>query len=139
MIESLQVDIPPERYEEMYNTAQGLGKKAIKVFPLVKEAKNITDNPFRALVARGWEPKLCVTGAADFPDVSVAGNVMRTKSTFKLSIRLPPTANGQHAKKVITEAFTTDVPYNAKVTLDKFVVSSGWNAPIYSSYLRNAI
>lgn len=91
MIEDLQVNIPPERYEELYYTAKELGKDAIKMFPLVKNAKTVTENPLKALLNRGWGAKLCVTGAADFPDVSVAGNVMRPKSTFKLSIRLPPT------------------------------------------------
>lgn len=112
---------------------------AIKIFPLVKGATPVTNNPLKALLGRGWEAKLCVTGASDFPDVKVAGNVLRSKSTFKLSIRLPPTKNAQDAEKVVTKLLTENVPYGAKVTLDRITTSQGWNAPTYSPYLKNAI
>jgi len=116
-----------------------LGEKAIKQFPLTKGVKNVTNNPLKAIIGRGWEPKLAVTGASGFPDVAVAGNVMRTHSTLKLSIRLPPTFDAEQAKKIITDLLTKDVPYNAKVTLDKWQQATGWNAPEYSPFLENAI
>jgi len=71
-----------------------MGDTAIKQFPLVKGLKTATEKPFEALLARGWEPKLEVTGASGIPEVATAGNVLRTQTTFKLSIRLPPTFNG---------------------------------------------
>ena len=139
LVQELYHDIPPQRYKELYDVAETLGQAAIKQFPLTKGVKNVTENPLKALIGRGWEPKLAVTGASGFPDVSVAGNVMRSKSTLKLSVRLPPTFDAEEAKKVIADLFTKDVPYNAKVTLDKWQSASGWNAPNYSTYLENAV
>lgn len=105
------------------------------MFPYVKNVKAVTDNPLTAIIGRGWQPQLEVTGAAGFPDVSIAGNVLRPSSTFKLSMRLPPTFDAEEAKKIITDLLTKDVPYNAKVTLDKWQAANGWNAPVYSGYL----
>lgn len=34
---------------------------------------------------------------------------------------------------------TEDIPYGAHVTVDNWVSANGWNAPIYSHYLSNAI
>lgn len=109
------------------------------MFPFVEGAKPVTANPLRALLNRAWKPTLCVTGASDFPSVSEAGNVLRSKSTFKLSIRLPPTKNSEEAKDTIIKLLTTDVPYGAKVTIDRLNAAQGWSAPVYSAYLKNAI
>lgn len=44
-----------------------------------------------------------VIGADNLPKASEAGNVLRPKTTLKVSIRLPPTGDPEKAKKTITE------------------------------------
>lgn len=46
---------------------------------------------------RIWRPTLTVTGVDSIPPVSIAGNVLRPETTFKLSIRLPPTLRDTEA------------------------------------------
>jgi hypothetical protein len=65
----------------------------MKSFPLVEGANTMTNNPLTALLNRGWYPTLSVVGASDFPEAKTAGSVLRPKSTFKISLRLPPTLN----------------------------------------------
>lgn len=67
VISELHVDIPPNRYKELYDVAQELKEEAIKKFPLVKGAKNVTENPLTAIIARGWETKMEITGASGLP------------------------------------------------------------------------
>ena len=101
--------------------------------------QNATDNPLRALIARGWEPKLEVVGGSGLPEAATAGNVLRPSTSLKLSFRLPPTLDHAHAQKVITKLLTEDVPYGAQVTIEGWMGANGWNAPTYSNYLANSI
>lgn len=93
----------------------------------------------KALIGRGWEPKLEVIGAAGFPEAATAGNVLRPYTTFKLSFRLPPTLEADQAKKVVERILTENTPYGAKLTIENFLAMGGWNAPTYSQYLDDAI
>lgn len=99
----------------------------------------MTTNPLKALIGRGWEPKMEIIGVDGIPEVKNAGNVLRQQTTFKISFRLPPTLDYEIAKKTITKLFTEDVPYDAKVTVDGWVHANGWNAPNYSNYLSASI
>ena len=139
IIPELQVDIPPLRYEEVYNTVQALGKDALPFFPFVTGASSITSNPLTALINRGWKAQLAVVGAADLPDAKTAGSVLRPRTTLKLSFRLPPTKPVEEAKKIIEKVLTTNVPYGATAKIDFPAAAKGWSAPVYSTFLRDII
>jgi acetylornithine deacetylase/succinyl-diaminopimelate desuccinylase-like protein len=54
-------------------------------------------------VNRAWKAQLAVVGADHLPKASEAGNVLRPKTTLKISIRLPPTADPEKAKNTLRE------------------------------------
>ena len=58
-------------------------------------AQPTTTDPIEAILARTWRPALSVTGGAGLPSVDAAGNVLRPKTALKLSMRLPPTVDGE--------------------------------------------
>jgi len=97
-----------------------------------------TTDPVEGILARTWRPALSVTGAAGFPSVDAAGNVLRPKTTFKLSLRLPPTVDGERATATMKKLLTENVPYNAKVTFDADWGATGWNAPATAPWLKQA-
>jgi acetylornithine deacetylase/succinyl-diaminopimelate desuccinylase-like protein len=99
IIPDFQVDIPPVRYEELYNVVHNMEKTAMPSFPFVKGAHSITSNPMTAFINRGWKAQLAVVGASDIPDAKTAGSVLRPRTTLKLSLRLPPTKSVEEAKK----------------------------------------
>lgn len=139
VIPDLQVNIPPLRYEELYRATSELGKDAMPYFPFVGNAHGVTSNTLQALINRGWKAQLAIVGAADIPESKTAGNVLRPKSTLKLSVRLPPTKAIEEAKKTLTEILTTNIPYNATATLTFGAAASGWSAPVYSPFLNDII
>ena len=55
----------------------------------------VTTDPVEAILNRTWRPALAVTGAAHLPRIADAGNVLRPKTSLKLSMRLPPTVDGR--------------------------------------------
>lgn len=102
-------------------------------------ASNISTNPLAILINNGWKAQLATVGASGFTEAKEAGSVMRPRSTFRLSIRLPPTKSVEEAKVTLREILTTDVPYGAKATLEFSAAVNGWSAPAYSAVLSEVI
>lgn len=97
------------------------------------------DNMVEMYLNNVWRANVAITGAAGLPDIQVAGNVVRQATSVRISCRLPPTMNPQNAAKILTEKLTTDVPYNAKVTVKGGHDGSGWCAKDYDAWLDAAI
>jgi acetylornithine deacetylase/succinyl-diaminopimelate desuccinylase-like protein len=144
-------DIPAERLQQAQKAGEILGDQVWKEFPWVgcnhgpavedaahAHAMPTTTDPVEGILARTWRPALSVTGAAGFPSVDAAGNVLRPKTTFKLSLRLPPTVDGERATATMKKLLTENVPYNAKVTFDADWGATGWNAPATAPWLKQA-
>ena len=58
---------------------------------------------------------------------------------MKLNFRLPPTLNAKAANEKLVKLLTTDVPYNAKVTVETYYADDGWVVPEYKDWLYQAI
>jgi acetylornithine deacetylase/succinyl-diaminopimelate desuccinylase-like protein len=65
--------------------------------------------------------------------------VLRPKTTFKLSMRIPPTVDGERATRALRKALTDNPPYDARVTFDADHGATGWNAPDTAPWLRRAL
>ena len=48
------------------------------------------DNLVQMYLNKTWRANLSITGAGGLPDYTKAGNVVRPKTTLRLSMRLPP-------------------------------------------------
>ena len=79
------------------HAADVLGSHVHDKFPFACGCGPIARDPVELILNRTWKPALEVIGAAGFPSLESAGNVLRPKSQFKLSFRLPPTANADAA------------------------------------------
>jgi hypothetical protein len=73
-----------------------------------------------------WKANLSITGIDGVPAIKNGGNVVRAMTGVRLSMRLPPSMDPAKAEAVIREKMTTNVPYNAKVTLSGGHTGSGW-------------
>jgi len=147
LLPELHQAIPAERVEQARAAGAILGDQVWKEFPWVScdhasghaHAMPTTTDPVEGILNRTWRPALAVTGAAGFPEIDSAGNVLRPKSSFKLSMRLPPTVDGERATAAIRKALTADPPYQAKVSFDADVGATGWNAPATAPWLLTAL
>jgi acetylornithine deacetylase/succinyl-diaminopimelate desuccinylase-like protein len=86
-----------------------------------------------------WNPNLSITGADGFPPIAMAGNAVRNKTGVRLSMRLPPMADPKKAEATIIEKLTTNVPYNAKVTLKSGHAGAGWCMKELQPWLTDSI
>ncbi|WP_157265414.1 M20/M25/M40 family metallo-hydrolase [Azohydromonas aeria] len=143
------VEIPAERIAQARATAAALGDEVWKRYPWAcgndgTPALPTTTDPAEALLNRTWRPTLSVTGVDGFPELSQAGNVLRPYTAFKLSLRLPPTLDGNAAALKLQQLLEDNAPYNAKVTFHAdgragALGANGWNAPSLTPWLATAL
>ena len=135
----LYVDIPPQRIEQAKKSAQVLGTAVYDKFPFVEGMHPVTEDLTELVLNRTWRPQLAVTGVDGMPPLESAGNVLRPKTSVKLSLRVPPTLNGAKAGQFLKQLLEKDPPYGAKVTFKLEKDGSGWNAPQLSPWLEEAV
>jgi acetylornithine deacetylase/succinyl-diaminopimelate desuccinylase-like protein len=99
----------------------------------------ITTDPREALLNSTWRPSLAVTGAEGLPPLASAGNVLRPRTAFKLSLRLPPLVDAARAVADLKRLLEFDPPYNAKVTFKPDGSAAGWNAPELATWLGETL
>ena len=148
LLPELHAQIPAERQQQAQLAGAILGDQVWKEFPWVScthdadghaHAVPVTTDPVEGILNRTWRPALAVIGAAGFPGIDSAGNVLRPKTTFKLSMRIPPTVDAAQATEAMHKVLTDNPPYNARVTFEADWGATGWNAPDTAGWLKDAL
>ena len=140
LVRECHVEVPPGRLTEVQAVAAVLGGDVGHGFPLVPGMRPVTLDPVQALLNNTWRPALAVTGVDGMPALADAGNVLRPKTSLKLSLRLPPTADAPRAAQRVKEVLEAEPPYGARVTFSTGErPGSGWDAPVMADWLRNSV
>lgn len=151
LLPELHAAIPAERLVQARAAGGILGDQVWKQFPWVgcshepgahagaAHAMPTTTDPVEGILNRTWRPALSVTGAAGLPAIDAAGNVLRPKTSLKLSMRIPPTVDGQRATQAMKRVLEADPPYGARVRFEAEGGATGWNAPETAPWLRRAL
>ena len=137
--QELYAEIPQQRIDQAKVSAGVLGKAIYDKFPFVEGMQPVTDDLTELVLNRTWRPQLAVTGVDGMPPLESAGNVLRPKTSVKLSLRVPPTLDGAQAGEFVKQLLENDPPYGAKVSFKLEKDGSGWNAPQLSAWLEKAV
>ncbi len=135
----LHAEIPEQRLEQSRKMAEALGNHVYDSLPFVDGAKPMGEDTLDSILNRTWRPTLSVTGASGMPDLGHAGNVLRPYTALKLSLRLPPTIDGEEATRRLKDTLEADPPYGAKVSFESDQAATGWNAPAVESWLHESM
>jgi len=135
----LHAEIPEMRREQARAAADILGDGVHAGFPFAGSARPLSEDPETLILNRSWRPYLEVTGAEGLPALDEAGNVLRPKTTLKLSMRLPPTVDGRTAAQALHRSLTSDPPQSAEVSFQTGQASTGWHAPELADWLGSAL
>ena len=135
----LYVDIPDERIRQAQTAAQALGVEMYARFPFVEGMKPVSTDLAELVLNRSWRPQLAMIGMEGIPALGDAGNVLRPYTAAKLSLRIPPTLDGDRAAQVVTSLLERDPPYGCKVSFTPEKASAGWHAPALSPWLAASI
>ncbi len=134
-----RTEIPAQRLEQTRKMAEALGDEVFEAYPFVGDTRAMGTDNVERLLNRTWRPALSVTGAGGMPEISSAGNVLRPHTALKLSMRLPPTVDGEEATRQMQRILEADPPQGAKVTFDADQSASGWNAPAVAPWLHTSL
>jgi acetylornithine deacetylase/succinyl-diaminopimelate desuccinylase-like protein len=135
----LHVEIPKQRIAQAQAASAELGGDVAGKFPFLPGVKAISDQTAELVLNRTWRPALAVTGQEGMPPLQIAGNVMLPRTALKLSMRLPPTCNGQAALDRMRAVLEADPPYGAHVRFEPESPCDGWNAPELAGWLSEAM
>ena len=136
---AFNVDIPAKRIEQAQNAAAMTGEEIFKRFPLKGQTQAVQNDPAELILNRSWRPALTVIGADGLPDIQSAGNVMRPKTSVKLSMRLPPNCDAEMASAKLKQLLEDNPPYQANISFIPDWAASGWMAPEIDPWLEAAI
>jgi acetylornithine deacetylase/succinyl-diaminopimelate desuccinylase-like protein len=136
---TFHADIPGERLAQAGQTAAIIGDLAIREYPFAGATQPMAEDITDAILNRTWRPALSTIGADGLPPIADAGNVLRPSTSFMLSLRLPPTVDGEQATQAMKRLFEADPPYRANVTFEPVQGATGWNAPPTKHWLADAL
>jgi len=137
--EWLHVQIPKNRIEEAKRTAEVLHGEIFEKFPWVEGMRPVSDDATELLLNRTWRPALSYTGQAGMPDLVQGGNVLRPKTSLKLSLRLPPSLDANGIDVKLKRLLESDPPYGSRVAFEPEKGGTGWEAPITATWLETSI
>jgi acetylornithine deacetylase/succinyl-diaminopimelate desuccinylase-like protein len=131
--------IPDERVAQARAAADILGDVVIRRFPFAGTTKPMVAGRAEALLNRTWRPALSIIGADGLPAIADAGNVLRPRTSLKLSLRLPPSLDGERATQDMKRLLEADPPHGATVRFEPDQGATGWDAPATAPWLAAAL
>ncbi len=138
MIDALHVPIDAQTRANARTLVESLGDVIIERYPWQPGMSAMAQDAVELVLNNTWRPTLSVTGLSGAPPVTAAGNTLRPSTSAKLSIRLPPTLDAQHAERTVKSLLETNPPYGAHVRFDSDGGQQGWAAPVVSPALSAA-
>jgi acetylornithine deacetylase/succinyl-diaminopimelate desuccinylase-like protein len=137
--EWLHVEVPADRLAEAKATAAVLGDEVWSKFPFLDGVIPVSKDPLDLLLNRTWRPALSYIGQAGFPDLVQGGNVLRPKTSIKLSLRIPPSLDATDLERSLKELLESNPPYGAHVTFETEKGGAGWVAPKVAPWLEQSV
>lgn len=118
VVEEFQSALPDWKVKEAHEVVASQQKQLYEKFPLQEGVQVMNqDNLAEMYLDNVWRPNLSITGGGGLPDFKKAGNVIRAQTTVRCSLRISPVMDSEEAKEKLVSILTTDVPYDAKVTI----------------------
>jgi len=139
MLPETECEVPAQHVKYAKEIVETLGDQIWNTYPWFEKTQRVDESLAENILARTWKPTLCVTGIGGIPNLSEAGNVLRSDTTVKLSIRLPPLVDPKPAMEAIRKRVTENVPYGAHVDFTVEKAGQGWMAPHLHPWLESAI
>jgi acetylornithine deacetylase/succinyl-diaminopimelate desuccinylase-like protein len=136
---AFHAEIPAERSAQAKKAAQVLGDTIFQKFPFAGGTRPMHKDLAELVLNRTWRPMLSITGAGGLPLPANAGNVLRPQTQLVLSLRIPPTIDGDTAARALKKLLEADPPYGAKVSFEYGQSATGWHAPATAPWLEAAI
>ncbi len=138
-LSALNAEIPQERVDQAKAAALVIRDAMQEKFPWAGATAPAQSDTAELILNRTWRSCLEVIGADGLPESEAAGNVLRPETRLRLSLRLPPTVDGDLATKAVAAALTDNPPQGAEVRFSAAGAANGWNAPAFAGWLGDSL
>jgi acetylornithine deacetylase/succinyl-diaminopimelate desuccinylase-like protein len=135
----LQVEIPPDRQAQAKQAAAILGNEVWSELPFAGTTRPMGNDGAELILQKTWKAQLSVTAMEGYPLPENGGNVLLPYSIAKLSLRVPPSADAEAARKAVKALLEDVPPYDAEVVFDAPRGENGWNAPTLAPWLEASL
>jgi len=98
-------------------------------FPLLDGVQKQVNDPLDIFLTMNLSPSLSIIGADGIPSIQDAGNVLRTNTDLKISIRTPPGISAEKVAVKVQELLEKDPPNGAHVSAKMTEVADGFLSP----------
>jgi len=139
LVPELNKPIPDFRVEQQREAAAIVGQHLVDEFPVAQGMKPVHDDLVELLLNRNWRATVSYVGIDGVPPTATGGNVLRTHTTLKVSIRVPPHVDAEAAHAAVKKILEANPPYGAHVTYNPLAAMSGWESPALSPWLEQSI
>lgn len=137
--QEFNAEIPVSRVAQAHAAAAVLGDGVYRKFPFVAEGRPVINDHTELILNRTWRPALSITGADALPAIANAGNVLRARTSVKISLRLPPTVDAGRAARKLKSVLEKSPPYGARIKFTPDWTARGWHAPETADWLARAL
>ena len=138
LVPELWAEVPESRRAEAA-AAIAAGLDPLAGLPFAGGTRPDGADPVDRLLATTWRPAMAVVGMEGAPPLDDAGNVLRAATAVKLSFRLPPTVDADHAAAALRAVLEDDPPSGAEVQIDGHEAAAGWAAPPTAPWLAETL
>jgi len=139
LLPELSVDISDELRLEAQGIADVLGEAVWTDLPVLDGLEPQTPGLCEVVLSGNWRPSLSVTGVDGMPSIANAGNVLRTNTDLKLSMRIPPGVESADAQAAMENALLANPPHSADVTFEADAAANGFSAPAMAESMHAAL
>ena len=98
-------------------------------FPLLEGVEKQVTDPLDIFLTMNLSPSLSIIGADGIPSIQDAGNVLRTNTDLKISVRTPPGISAEKVAVKVQELLEKDPPNGAHVSAKMTEVADGFLSP----------
>jgi acetylornithine deacetylase/succinyl-diaminopimelate desuccinylase-like protein len=126
--EWLHIDITDKMRKQAFKIID-MDAKAVDDFPLLEGVEKQVNDPLDIFLTMNLSPSLSIIGADGIPSIQDAGNVLRTNTDLKISIRTPPGINAEEVAIKVQKLLEENPPNGAHISAEMTEVADGFLSP----------
>ena len=126
--EWLHIEITDKMKEQAKKIVE-MNSDSVDDFPLLDGVEKQVNDPLDIFLAMNLAPSLSIIGADGIPSIQDAGNVLRTNTDLKVSIRTPPGISADEVAKKVQALLEANPPNGAHVSAEMTEVADGFLSP----------
>lgn len=126
--EWLHIEITDKMREQATKIIE-MNSESTDDFPLLEGVQKQVNDPLDIFLTMNLSPSLSIIGADGIPSIQDAGNVLRTNTDLKISIRTPPGISAEKVAVKVQELLEKDPPNGAHVSAKMTEIADGFLSP----------